>query len=253
MTARLPVRSRRQAFTLMEIMIAVVASSLVLAAISGVLFGAMRLREKSQQSVDNAYPLQRALQLLRVDFANLVLPGSGTFAGDLQTTLTTTVSTNGSSETLTASAMMPMTAMPVGPEFKTRSGELDDRTPWGDIQRVAYFLQTPSDRQSLGRDLYRSVSRNLLAPMGDTPESERLLGGVDSVTIQYHNGTDWTDTWDSTTMDPKMPQAIKVTISLMTTNRLSDYNAPIEMVVPLYLQAKTNQTASASASAGGGG
>lgn len=243
-------RSHRSAFTLMEVLLAVVASSVVLVAINGVFFGAVRLQDRTTRAVEDSLPIQRALNVIRQDLSGVMMPG-GTFATDLQTTATASV---GSSSNNTAtSAMMSSMSIPVGPEFRTRSGQIREEVPWGDVQRVAYFLLSPADLTNRGHDLYRSVARNLLPPSTDTPETEFLLGGVESALMQFHDGTSWLDTWDSTTADPKLPAAIRMSITLIGTEGARQLPAPIELVVPLFLEARTNQTATASSDSGGGG
>lgn len=242
-------RSQPGAFTLMEVMLALVVSSVVLIAINGVFFGAVRLQDRTMRGVEESLPIQRALNMIRQDLAGIMMPG-GTFATDLQTTASTFAGAN--TNNLATSAMMGSMAIPVGPEFRTRSGTVREETPWGDVQRVAYFLQPPSNRTNRGHDLYRSVARNLLPPATDTPETERLLGGVESVTVQFHDGSEWLNTWDSTTADPKLPGAIKMSITLMGSESARQLPTPIEIVVPLFLQARTNATATASSGTGGG-
>jgi len=70
------------------------------------------------------------------------------------------------------------------------------------------------------------------------------MQGVQAVGFLYYDGTQWRDSWDTTVADLKtgltnvLPQAIKVQISLarQTTRAI----APVELVVPLTLQARTN-------------
>ena len=72
---------------------------------------------------------------------------------------------------------------------------------------------------------------------------------------RYWDGTQWRDSWDSTIADPTtgltnmLPQAIKVQIQLaapQSTARAFAAVAPIELVVPVTVQAPTNRTAQAS-------
>src|SRR4051812_27608323 len=81
------------AFTLLEVMLAIVIFSIVLAAIHTVFYAAVQLRNKTTQAVEQAIPLQQTLAIIKRDLANIVLPG-GTFAGEFQTSQTATISTN---------------------------------------------------------------------------------------------------------------------------------------------------------------
>jgi hypothetical protein len=84
-------------------------------------------------------------------------------------------------------------------EMFTATGALSDNAPWGDIQRVTYELKTPADRNAAGKDLYRSVTRNLLTVV-TTPdvEDQLMLSGVASIKFSCFDGTQWQDTWDTT-------------------------------------------------------
>jgi hypothetical protein len=58
-------------------------------------------------------------------------------------------------------------------ELYTTTGALRADQPWSEIQKVTYELRLPADRSQPGRDLIRSVTRNLLAP---SPPSRRISG-----------------------------------------------------------------------------
>src|SRR5215831_8141510 len=71
------------AFTLVEVMLALAVSAIVLAAMGGVFFSAMRLRDRTVAMVDEAGPLQRAVNFLRRDLRGAVPPG-GVMQGDFK-------------------------------------------------------------------------------------------------------------------------------------------------------------------------
>jgi type II secretion system protein J len=231
--------SRRRpiaAFTLMELLIGVSAFAIVLAALNGVFYAALRLRNKTTESLDQTLPLEQALATIKQDLANLLPPG--TLAGQLQTTPTTGLSAMG---------LLPG-AQATSPAFYTATGVIDETSPWAEVQRVTYFLAEPTNH-TRGLDLVRAVTRNLLAPIEEPPLYQRLAAGIDSLSFLFYDGADWIDSWDSTTADPKLPLAIKVQIGLtpQPTDRLRPL--PIELVVPLEVQAGTNQTAQAQGAA----
>src|SRR5438132_197482 len=109
----------------------------------------------------------------------------------------------------------------------------------------------PTDRGAVGKDLVRTVARNLLPPTADEqPAQQWLMSGVQGMTFYYYDGTQWRDSWDSTTTDPttgltnNLPKAIKVLIQLAApeTGRALSAPAPVELVVPVVVQARTNRT-----------
>src|SRR6266542_2408180 len=69
-----------QAFTLIEITLALAVSAIVLAAIGGVFYSAVRLRERTMAMIEEAAPLQQAISFLRRDLKGAVPPG-GVLAG----------------------------------------------------------------------------------------------------------------------------------------------------------------------------
>lgn len=232
-TAR-PTNRATAGFTLLELLVAVLAFAIVLAAINSVFYGALRLRNKTVAALAESAPLQQAVAILKRDLAGLVRPG-GTMLGPLQTT-----------------AITNSLAGQASPDFYTTSGYIDETSPWADVQRVSYALVSgPSG--IAGQDLVRAVSRNMLPPAGvvEQPMQQWLLSGVQRVGFSYYDGTQWRETWDSTVADPvtgqtnTLPAAIRVQIQMAAkeTGPALAQLAPIELVVPLMVQTSTNQTA----------
>ncbi len=229
----------RAAFTLIELLLAVVIFAIALLAIHGVFYGAIKLRNKTADALDMSVPLQHVLTIMKRDLANIVPPG-GTLAGPLQTTPTTTEA-NLRSSALTA---MGGAGRQVSPEFHTATGRVSDVVPWGDIQRVAYYLVEPTNNVP-GKDLVRVVWRNLLPISSDRPEAQWLMGGVQDVVFYFFDGVQWTSSWDSTTQDPPLPSAIRVEIELANGQSSSVSSAEpfvVEILVPVSVQARTNQS-----------
>jgi type II secretion system protein J len=209
MNTALTVHSR-QAFTLLEILIALAIFAIVLAAINTVFYSAIKLRNHTIAVLDQAAPIDHALAIIRRDLANIVPPSRTNYA--LQTTVMTDTQFGQST-----------------PEFYTATGQIDGLTQWGDVQKVGYGLVPAADGS---RELIRLVSHNLFATTTETPEQQSLLSGVQSIAFHYFDGTQWAEVWDSTTQS-NLPTAIKVDLSL--TNTL------MHMVVALDNQVRTNQ------------
>lgn len=225
-----------QAFTLIEIMLAVAIFSIVLVAIHMVFYGAVQLRNKTVEAVQQQIPLQQALSIMKRDLQNVVMPG-GTFFGELQT------STQNSAMTNTLSLLNPVNdALPgqSGPAFFTASGSVDEFLPWGDIQRVCYFLAPPTNRIP-GKVLVRSVTRNLLPSVPEQPENQTLLNGLQSIAFYYYDGLQWRNYWDSTQETNKLPFGFKIEIQFMPDPSDRGVRPPLELVVPVVLQPGTNQ------------
>ena len=226
-------------FTLLELLLAILVFSVVLGAIHVVFFSAFKLRNHTSDVIERALPLQQTLAIIKRDLANLVPPG-GTLSGTLQSTPTVS--------TTTSSSMSGSLNHGNGPQFYTAVGIVDANAPWGEIERVSYFLASSTNNTS-GMDLFRSVARNLLPALQDQPDEQFLMGGVDTITFRYYNGTTWQDTWDSTQADSgtgltnNLPSAIKLELQLHNQNYSAGLPAPVELVVPIMVLARTNVTA----------
>lgn len=240
----------RAAFTLLELLIAVVAFAIVLAAINSVFYSALKLRNRSAASLEKSLPLTQALIILKRDLASLAPPG--TLAHDLQTSPTGSGATSqprfgslagAASGTGSAAGLTSQ----VGPDFYTYSGLLDTSSPWPSVQKIAYLLVDSTNRNALGKDLVRAVTRNLL-PSGNVaeePVEQLLLADVAEATFFFHDGTDWLESWDSATADPKLPRAIRLQLQMAFEDRASRQQ-PIELIVPIVIEASTNAPAGGS-------
>ncbi|MDB6040576.1 MAG: hypothetical protein JWM99_4417, partial [Verrucomicrobiales bacterium] len=145
------------AFTLIELMLALVIFAIILSAINAVFFSALHLRNKSAEAIEQSVPIQQAFDTIRRDLQGIVLPG-GMMSGSLQTGVSSNLVQDGSTQ------------------FTTSTGGLSDYEPWGKMQRVTYTLRASMNRNSIGgKDLIRSVTRNLLATAQDQPYEQLLL------------------------------------------------------------------------------
>jgi hypothetical protein len=122
---------------------------------------------------------------------------------------------------------------------------LSDSQPWGDIQRVTYELKNSADAAASGRDLYRSVLRNLLPATTPTVEDQLMLSGVASVKFSCYDGAQWQDAWDTTSataVNTNLPLAVRVEIQMA-----GNANAqPVEVVVPIDSVSRTNMVLAAT-------
>jgi type II secretion system protein J len=232
---------RSGAFTLLEVLIAILILAMVMAVVHSVFHGALQLRNKTDQAFEDAIPLQHTLTLMKRDLANLTIPG-GTLTGTLQTSPTT-----GSSTAALHSGQQ------AGPSFYTASAAISDVSVMSEMQKVTYYLM-PATNGGNGLDLVRSVTRNLLPVIQEEFSDQRLMGGVQSLTFQFYNGSSWADTWDSTATSTTtgttntLPQGIRVQLTLaVESGKLAP--TPIELVVPVNVQPSTNSTSTTS---GGG-
>ena len=246
-------------FTLIELLLAMVIFSIVLVAMNMVFYSALRLRNKTAAVFEEALPLQRTLSVMKHDLANLVVPG-GILSGTLQSTLAgtaqstqTSSSSSGQSQALIGSAMtmIPIAgALESSPFFFTSTGTISDTGPWADIQQVSYILMQPTNNTP-GKSLVRCVTRNLLPITSpDPPDREWLLNGVQDLLFYYYDGQQWQNVWDTTQTTNTLPLAIKVQILLLPEPGQRVAPSPIELVVPIDVQTRTNQTTQSTSTGG---
>lgn len=226
---------RSAGFTLIEILLATLVGAIVLLVINGTFFGALRLSNTTEASIASGLELDRALGIVRRDLAGVVLPSTNGLAGPLQTTLGSSLSGGTYGDQ-------------VGASLFTNSGAIDGWNPFSEVQMVEYYLAPATDGTNR-RNLVRVVTRNLLPVQTATTDVQTLLTGVADVTIDYYDGTAWTDSWDST-VTSTMPTAIRFQVTLASADPQQRAGAPIELLVPVVVTTTTSQ---AAADAGGTG
>ena len=216
----------------MEVMLALVVSAIVLAGIGSVFYSAIRLRDRTAAMLDESAPLHQALTFLRRDLQGALPPGgSYTLAGDFK------------SEQLSGGIGQSFRL-----QFFTSTGVINDNVTWGEVQEVAYELRDPLTRTgTTGRELFRSINRNLLSTAIQEPQEQFLLANVQSLEIACYDGYDWRESWDTSLGDTNLPSAIRVRIQLASDSAADLRNQqPFEMIVPLIVQSRTNQVQTAS-------
>lgn len=228
--------SGNSGFTLMELLIATMVAAIVLAAINTAFYAAMRLRSSTTAVVEKTIPMNRSVSALKADLRNVLVTG-GKIAGSF-----------GSPGTLPGNNQATLL------DIYTTTGLLQSDLPWGDLQRISYYLKNSSvGPRGSGRDLVRAISRNLLATLQPDVTEQVLLSGVNSVDFTFYDGANWQTSWDSTNSVAAMPRAVKVEIQFANNKSGGDILLPIEMVVPLDSQAATNIVTITGTSGGTGG
>ena len=225
--------NKMHAFTLIEMILAIGVASIVLIAVNTVLFASLRLRDATTDTVDAAAPVDQAMTFIRRDLECVVTPTNGTtkvLSGDFRV----------------GNVTSPGVPEPVAIEMFTATGALSASAPWGDIQRVTYELRQSTDRNATGKDLVRSVVRNLLTLTTPETQDQLMLSGVQNIKFTCFDGMQWQDVWDTTGVTStytKLPLAVRVDIQMSG----GGVNAqPIVLVVPIDAQTRTNTTVTAA-------
>lgn len=236
-----------RAFTLIELLLAVMIFAIVLMAINTVFYSGLRLERATTRALDERVSLNQALALLRRDLQGAVPPSSnGVVVCDFRCGRTIGSSSMGGSSLGSGSLGSSQGG---ALEFCTTTGAIRADAPWGDLQRVRYELVSPADRSARGLDLVRTVTRNLLPTTTEDLDTQWLMGNIESIEFLAYDGTSWRDSWDTSMGDVGLPVAVRADIMLANTNQVGSSSAtgePLELLVPLTIQARTN-----TASAGG--
>jgi type II secretion system protein J len=211
-----------RAFTLIEVLLAVGIAAIVLVAVNAVFFGALHLRAGVTDATEQTLPLDHAVAMLKRDLLGIVPPGV-------------------LPQLMSSDTMASGLSQPAALEIFTTTGVVNDDVPWGDIQKIDYSLQDPTNRtSSTGKDLIRNVTRNLLATSTEKPEQQFLIGDVQNLKFSYYDGTNWNDAWSATLSN--IPTAIKVMIDFSPSKTGKPVKSPVEVLVPIVSRARTNQT-----------
>lgn len=230
-------QARRRGFTLIEILLAVTIFAIVLFAMNTVFYSALRLERATNRSLDERTTLNQALAILRRDLQGAVQPiSNGVFNLNF-------ISGAGSSMSLGPSRNSSL-------EFATTTGVINDSLPWGDLQRVRYELTEPADRTTRGQDLVRVITRNLMPTTTEEIDTQWLMGNVESLEFLGFDGSGWQASWDTSSGEIGLPQAVRVRVLLAANNTGNNSpinREPIEMLVPLVIQSLTNQPSTGGA------
>jgi prepilin-type N-terminal cleavage/methylation domain-containing protein len=230
---------RRGGFTLLELLIAMAMAGIV----TLVLFQALKVVSQARNSTERALAPSRAAQvaldMLRQDFQN-VPPCSK--AADGTTTSETTAATLASSFTGTQSAddrgheadvidfytLSDGQLVPVSQAVGNRAmggavtnnstgyGTNGNWMPASEVKAIEITIEVPDGMTDhcLVRKVWHNISPLNQNQTINPDEEEVICRGVQSFTVRYFDGTEWQDTWDSTTEDNQIPAALEITLEM---------------------------------------
>lgn len=224
-------RPRSHPFTLIEILVATFALSVLLAALVIPVRGGLREREEADRTAADQFRLRRAMDRVVNDFDGILCPGS-TLTGDFVGTENET--RNGRQDTLEFTTGVPGHQTPM-----SRNG--------GYVQ-VEYELVENDD--GTGFDWVRTETINPLSDDEDENSVEStILRDVLTLEFSYYDGISWQDSWNTTADDEGLPEAIAVTFALAPEDE-DDDPVPHRLLIPVLIESGENEN---SQSGEGGG
>lgn len=180
-------RRAPRGFTLLELLLSVVMTAIIASSLAASLYIAFHARVTAQQAVEATRVIDAVGDVLSRDIAS-ALPPTGALAGTFVGTVDS------------------LDFYCTGPESKA--------TVQGDCKHVQYAVVTDATNASRN-DLVRYVTTNLLSPTLVDPAQETICRGVQSFSLSYFDGANWTDTWDSSQQNGTLPVAIQFTLVLL--------------------------------------
>lgn len=224
MTCRHFIKGTR-GFTLIEVILAVFAISIVLIVAQGILSNAVRLRDRSVKHVQEARERTQLARVVRSDLMNAFVSG-GVLAS-----------------TLVGSQQATDSSFPGYLKFTTTAGNRTSATSTVDspeVQEVQYFIKDdPADKEHQGGVLVRVVDKNLLAPIRQPDDPEALIHHVKSLTTTFFDGSNWVNSWDNSSDESLLPLAVQVSIQLSAPEGKEE-PPPVNILVPWTTQPFTN-------------
>ena len=220
---------RALGFTLLEILVAAVVSSMILVAIYGVFQRAVKMRDSANARLQQARLRTRAANVIRDDLRNAYISG-GEMASVLEGGQT------GQSS-----------RFPGFLRFTTTTGKDLDGELYGDVQQVEYYISdaATSGTETTSRDsgtLVRATTRNLLDSIQTVSAQQELLPRVESMEVDFSDGQNWQQSWQITGTNAVMPEAIRVRLLQSAGSERELVPPPLEILVPIRTAVFTGTT-----------
>jgi len=223
----------RKGFTFLEVLLAVAIVVALVAVMADTIGASFKLKNATEQAIQGVRDAENTGDTWLADVRSALPPSgysqvdvqNGDYSVDPITGLTTQPATQ-SSTTGTASGgvvgSQPMPSYLFGP-FYGDTGTMQFYTsgqdPNAQVQAGVLYVQYSLEQQSNGTNaLVRRVETNLLGDNDPTTfpsglPTEVIVANVESVDFEYYDGTNWTSTWDSTSVD-QLPFAARMTLSI---------------------------------------
>jgi prepilin-type N-terminal cleavage/methylation domain-containing protein len=212
---------RRRGFTLLEVLVAALCMAVLLAALSIPVSGGLRERERAEEDAVEAFRLRRVMDRVVNDLDGLLPPGTaltGQFVGTRNDTR------DGRRDSLV---------------FATCAGsQRAGAERAGGCVRVAYEVTESDD--GTGYDWTRTETLNPLSDDEDATVESVLLRNVQSLELDYYDGTTWQESWDSSS-NSGLPLAIQVIFALAPEN---EDDAPVmhRLLMPVLIEEAEEQS-----------
>ena len=194
----------KQAFTILEVLVAVAITGLVALVMYSSLYISVRATESSRNAIEPIAEACAIFECIRRDMGCVTRHGqiiSADFIGTPKT----------GSQYDSDSIIFHCTRT------------TDNIEGGADVIKVEYVLEPQQiyaeydiilNRNKSDNVLKRKITTNLLAPTTAQPETEIISRNVYSLCLKYYDGANWIDNWDSSQTDNSLPQAVEITLGM---------------------------------------
>jgi len=187
--------TRARGFTLLELVVAMAMVAILSMSLYASLRVAFQTRKSAEAAVQPAQAVDVAMGILRDDIENAVVPNgvlAGTFTG-----------TDSRDDRNLDADDLTFYSTADSPQHAAANGE---------IKNIELTVVTPNNSDD--HVLIHRVTRNLLSQVQANPDEEIICRHVLGFNLQYYDGSQWNDSWDSTQEDNTLPAAVQVTLTL---------------------------------------
>lgn len=184
----------KRGFTLIELLVAMAMVAILAVSLYASLRIAFRAKASAEVQLKPMRTVELAMSLIRTDLQDAPAPNgllAGTFEG------TTGVDDRGHEDD-----DLNFYSVAASPLHVDGNGEIKN-------VELTVMETTTGDHV-----LVRKVIRNLLSQQTMNPDVEVICRGVSQFGLQYYDGSEWLDTWDSTHEDNTLPVAVQVTLAM---------------------------------------
>lgn len=203
----------RRAMTLMEVVVALLIVSLLMAALYGAFRTAWVAERSGTEAIQRTQAAAEAVRLFRMDLLGATRPET-TLGGEWTAELSGETGTRSFSFN-TNSAIREIDY--AGLTQSDMRGSIASRWPrqtiGGDVQQVTWSLE-PSTTRSDAYTLVRGTTRNVLATREVELGQRVILRNVRAMWLRYFDGTEWLDEWETASEGDQLPIAVEVIIEL---------------------------------------
>lgn len=199
-------RRTRSGFTLIELVVALAAAALLATSLYLSLKVAFKAQESATAAVEPSRTADIAMEFIREDIQNTMPPHDpANYTSQFQYLAGAFQGQSGGGASGSDADL----------NFFSTSHMKDHPSGNGEIKQIELTTAMVDNKKCLIRRSARNLTTETQPPPYD---QEVLCRGIDSFSIQYYDGTNWDDTWDSTQMTPnELPAAVRVTITLDRT------------------------------------